>query len=78
MTVPLVVLAIPAAHRRVRFFRARISCRCRNDEAIALSRPGLALAALLLGGVTRVLIFIATRETEPLDIALLRQPFLFR
>ena len=73
MTIPLIVLAIPAAIGGFGFFAARFLI-LPNEKEHVLAVPVLAFAALLVGVVSAVLLY-RNRASEPLDISLFRERF---
>ena len=73
MTIPLIVLAIPAAIGGYGFFAARF-LSLPNEKERFLAVPVLAFAALFVGVVSAVL-FYRNRACEPLDISLFRERF---
>src|SRR5262245_53391988 len=73
MTIPLIVLAIPAAIGGYGFFAERFLILPTEKEGV-LAVPFLAFAALLVGVVSAVLLY-RDRANEPLDISLFRERF---
>jgi NADH-quinone oxidoreductase subunit L len=73
MTIPLIVLAIPAAIGGYGFFATRFLILPNENERI-LAVPFLAFAALFIGVVGAVLLY-RNRAYEPLDISLFRERF---
>ncbi|HEV2096181.1 MAG TPA: NADH-quinone oxidoreductase subunit L, partial [Chthoniobacterales bacterium] len=75
MTVPLLLLAIPAFLAGFSFVATRFLPLPQEKEAVALA-PVLATTAMIAGVVLGVVLY-RNREREPLDIALLRRRFFF-
>jgi NADH-quinone oxidoreductase subunit L len=75
MTLPLIVLSVPAAIGGYGFF-ARNFLSLPNDSKPAVFVSVIALLALLLGAVSAVLLY-RNRTSEPLEIPLLRNRFYF-
>ena len=73
MTIPLIVLAIPAAIGGYGFFTARFLI-LPNEKEHVLAVPVLAFGALLVGVVSAALLY-RNRASEPLDISLFRERF---
>jgi len=73
MTIPLIVLAIPAAIGGYGFFAARFLI-LPNEKETVLAVPALALAALIIGVVSAALLY-RNRASEPLNISLFRERF---
>jgi NADH-quinone oxidoreductase subunit L len=73
MTIPLIVLAIPAAIGGYGFFAARFLI-LPNEKEHVLAVPVLAFGALLVGVVSAALLY-RNRASEPLDISLFRERF---
>ena len=77
MIAPLMILAIPAFASGFGFV-AKLFLHLPDDTMKpAGSCPGLALAATL-AGMTLAILLYRKRESDPIDFALLRQPFLLR
>ncbi|MBA2586111.1 MAG: NADH-quinone oxidoreductase subunit L [Chthoniobacterales bacterium] len=75
MTVPLLLLAIPAFLAGFSFVATRFLPLPQEKEAVALV-PVLATLAMI-AGVTLGVVLYRNREREPLNIALLRKRFFF-
>jgi NADH-quinone oxidoreductase subunit L len=75
MTVPLVLLAIPAFFAGFGIFARRFVSLPVEKETVVLV-PVLAFAALLLGGGLALAIY-RNQESDPIDAAILRQRFYF-
>ena len=73
MTIPLIVLAIPAAIGGYGFFATRFLILPNENEHV-LTVPFLAFAALFIGVVGAVLLY-RNRAYEPLDISVFRERF---
>ncbi len=73
MTIPLILLAIPAAFGGFGFF-ARRFLALPNDKEHLLAVPAIALGALLVGVLSAILLY-KRQTSEPLEIALFRNRF---
>jgi NADH-quinone oxidoreductase subunit L len=73
MTVPLVILAIPAALGGFGFFAARFLILPDEKERLA-AVPAVALACLLVGVVSAFVLY-RNRARDPIDIPLFRERF---
>ena len=73
MTIPLIILAIPAALGGFRFFASHFLILPAEKERV-LAVPFLAFAALFIGVVSAVLLY-RNRAYEPLDVSLFRERF---
>jgi NADH-quinone oxidoreductase subunit L len=73
MTVPLIILAIPAALGGFGFFAARFLI-LPNEKEKLLAVPLIAFAALLLGGLSAFALY-RNRARDPLNIPLFRHRF---
>jgi NADH-quinone oxidoreductase subunit L len=73
MSLPLILLAIPAALGGFGFF-ARRFLELPNDHQTSMAVPAIALIALLLGASGAIFLY-RDRTQEPLDIALFRNRF---
>ncbi|MGH8094238.1 MAG: NADH-quinone oxidoreductase subunit L [Chthoniobacterales bacterium] len=73
MTIPLLVLAIPAAIGGYGFFASRFLV-LPNEKERVMAVPMIALVSLLLGVFGAVLLY-RNRKNEPLEIALFRDRF---
>ena len=76
MTIPLMVLAIPASLAGFGF-SPRASCLCRMKQERGWLVPGVAFAAMLVGVRHARSLLIASARTDPIDIALFRKRFYF-
>jgi NADH-quinone oxidoreductase subunit L len=75
MTIPLIILAIPAALGGFGFFAARF-LSLPNEKEHLLAVPIIALGCLLIGVLSAFFLYRG-RKNEPLDIALFRERFYF-
>ena len=73
MTIPLVILAIPAAIGGYAFFASRFLV-LPNEKERAMAVPMIAFASVLLGVFGAALLY-RNRKSDPLDIALFRNRF---
>jgi NADH-quinone oxidoreductase subunit L len=73
MTIPLIILAIPAAIGGYAFFASRFLSLPDETKTVA-AVPAIAFLCLLVG-VSGALLLYRKRTTEPLNIALLRNRF---
>ncbi len=73
MTIPLILLAIPAAIGGFGFFARNFLALPHEAKSIVLV-PAIAFGGLLVGVITAIVLY-RTRKTEPLDIALFRNRF---
>lgn len=75
MIAPLILLAIPAVVSGFGFVAKRFLHFTEEHEA-GWTVPGLALAATL-GGITLAILLYRRRESDPIDLAMLRKGFYF-